>query len=253
MRTKILLAAALCVAAVALVGCGSDSSTGTVPTNTVTLKLVVNSSTDLSDGETLTKGTPWNEGTPDSLTITWGKFLVRSLQFKTVTDYTVDTDISAADETRDQSDPNIPYQGPYVLPVTGSQTANVGSQTVEVGDYNAISLILHKGKSADDLGSNTDMIGRSVRVTGNAWYGDVNKPFDFVLDLRTEILIRGDFTVPATGTPEYVLEFDVGKWFRSGDEWLKPNESENLPLIYRNIQREIKGGRDYNGDGSVGD
>jgi len=253
MRTKMLSAAVVCMAAVVLAGCGSDSSVGTLPTNTAQLKLVVNTSTDVNDVKALTRINPLKEGLPDSVTITSGKFLVRSLQFKQTADYMVDTDISAADEARDQSDPNILYQGPYVLQASDNQALDLGSRTVPVGDYNTISLILHEGKATDDLGTATDMVGYSVKVTGYTWYGDVADYFTFTLNLKTEILVRGDFSVPAGGSPEYVVEFDVAKWFAFGNEWLNPNEAENLPRIYQNIQKYIQGGRDYDGDGSVGD
>ena len=254
MRTKLLIGAVMLVAAVGLVGCGSDSVTTTSapPTNTVALKLVVNNPNGCDVNEPLAKIRPWNAGSPDSLTITSGKFLVRSLMFKDVSDYSVDTDITASDESRDQSDPRIIYQGPYVLTVSGDQPIDLGDQTVVVGGYNALSMVLHKGKSTDDLGTDTEMIGRSVSVSGFTWYGEDGDPFNFQLDLRTEIIIGGDFTVPADGNPEYVLEFDVHNWFRFADNWLNPNEPENLPLIYNNIQRKIKGGRDYNGNGTTG-
>jgi hypothetical protein len=96
------------------------------------------------------------------------------------------------------------------------------------------------------------MIGRSVRVTGYVWYGNRAEPFVFDIDLRTEIIVHGDFSVPESGSPQYLLEFDVGRWFRHGDQWLNPNEVENLSLIYRNVQRMINGGRDYNEDGQLG-
>ncbi len=252
MRTKLLLSLVVLVAAVGLIGCGSESVTNVSPTNNAGLKLVVNSSSNLTVLDESARLAPWNEGQPDSLTITSGTFLVRSIRFLNVNDYTVDTDISASDEARDQSDQLVPFQGPYVLQTNGS-VEDLGDQTVNVGDYNALSLILHQGKSTDDLGTNTNMVGNSVVVTGYVWYGNNAEQFSFTLDLKTEILVRGDFAVPSTGNPEFVLEFDVNKWFRYGDTWLNPNDPENLPQIYGNIQKYIQGGRDYNGNGSIGD
>lgn len=253
MRTKFYLTGALLVAALMLVGCGSDSSTGISPSNTIALRLVVDPSTDNTVVDPLARILPLTEGAPDRLTINSWKFLVRSVQFKNVSDYTIDTDISAADEQRDGSDLGIPFQGPFVLSKSGGTTMDLGTQSVLVGDYNALSLILYEGKVTDDLGQHTDMVGRSAKITGVCWYGDHADPFDFTINLQTEILVGGGFAVPAAGSPEYVLEFDLGKWFQYGDKWLNPNEVENLPLIYKNIQRQISGGRDYDGDGVLGD
>jgi hypothetical protein len=213
----------------------------------------VDNDTDHTVVGQMSRNLPWNAGTPDSLTITSGKFLVRSLQFQQLGDYSVDTDISASDEARDYGDPNILYQGPYALRVTGSQVIDLGQQTLQVGEYNAMSLILHKGKSTDDLGDDADMVGRSVRVSGYVWYGDNGESFTFEIDLRTEILITGNFSVTAGGNPQFVVEFDVGNWFRFGDSWFNPNDPDNLPFIYRNIQRNVRGGQDFNNNGRIGD
>ncbi len=253
MRTKMISVAVVLVGVVAFVGCSDDStSVGVTPTNTVSLNLLVDYDTDQMVTDEMTRLTPWNAGTPDSLTITAGKFLVRSIRFVDVSTYTIDTDITAADESRDASDASIPFQGPYVMRVNGDQAVDLGSQTVAVGDYNALTLVLHEGKSTDDLGNDTDMVGRSVTVSGQVWYGDQPSSFSFNLDLKTEILVQGDFSVPATGAPNFVLQFDVGNWFRHGDTWLDPNKAENLSLIYRNIQRQITGGPDINGNGQPG-
>lgn len=252
MRTKLLLTLVMLVAAIGMIGCGSESVTNLSPTNNAALKLVVLFDNDLTAHNESARLAPWNEGQLDSLTITSGKFLIRSIRFLNVNDYTVDTDISASDEARDQGDQLVPFQGPYVLQTNGNAT-NLGEQTVNVGDYNALSLILHEGKATDQLGAHNDMVGNSVAVTGYVWYGNNAEQFSFTLDLKTEILVRGDFAVPSTGNPEFVLEFNVNNWFRYGDTWLNPNEPENLPQIYGNIQRYIQGGRDYNGNGSIGD
>jgi hypothetical protein len=254
MRTKVAVAIALLIAAGGLTGCWTSSPVVYTPSaeNYATVKLVVDSGTNTTIVDPLARTNPWNAGAPDSLTISSGKFLVRSVQFVQASDYTVDTDISAADEAQDEGDSWIPYQGPYVLPTAGSTVKNLGVQDVEVGTFNAISLVLHQGKTTDNLGLDSDMIGRSVLVTGYAWYGDRANPFVFDIDLRTEILVLGDFTVPSTGAAEYVVVFNVGKWFRYGDQWLDPNKVENLSLIYRNIQRLVSGGRDYNMDGAAG-
>ena len=252
MRTKLLFAALFTLAALGLAGCGSDLSTGVNPTQPATLKLVVDTQTDLTVADAAARTVPWDAGVPDSLIITSGKFVVRSLKFTNVTNYTIDNDISASDEARDQSDPNILYRGPYVLSMGSVQTVDLGTVSLPVGDYNAVSLVLHEGKSTDDLGGNTDMVGRSVRVTGFVWYGKTRAPFDFQLNLQTELLVQGNFTVPTAGTPQFVVKFDVGKWFRFGDNWLDPNKPESLPLIYQNIQRKLQGGRDYDGDGRLG-
>ncbi len=253
MRTKMYWVVAVLVAAVALAGCSSDSTpvSGT-PTNTVSLNLVIDYDTDQMVKDEMTRVNPFDEGTPDSITITAGKFLIRSVRFVDVSTYTVDTDITAADESRDASDLSIPYQGPYVLPINGVQSVDLGTQTIDVGDYNAATLVLHEGKSTDDLGTDTDMVGRSVAVEGLVWYADQAASFSFGLDLKTEILIQGNFDVPESGSADFVLEFDVGNWFRYGDTWLDPRKVDNLSLIYRNIQRRISGGRDLNGNGQVG-
>jgi len=251
MRTKLLIAAML-LAALGLAGCGSDSPTTTIPTQPATLKLVIDAQTNNLLADELARTVPWNAGEPDSLTINGGKFVVRSLKFTDVADYTIDTDISASDEARDQSDPNVLYRGPYVLPMAEIQTVDLGTVTVPVGDYNALLLVLHEGKSTDGLGDDADMVGHSVWVTGFVWYGGTAEPFDFQLDLQTEICVQGNFSVPGSGSPEYVVKFDVGQWFRFGDRWLNPNRLENLPLIYQNIQRRIRGGRDWDGDETTG-
>ena len=254
MRTKVLLAVVALVAAVGLVGCWTSSPVVYAPSSTVygMVTLVVNNSTDFSIVESSARTTPWNAGVPDSLTIDAGKFLVRSVQFVNGSDYIVDTDITAADEQQDESNSWIPFQGPYVLAVTGTESKSLGFRTVEAGNFNALSLVLHKGKTTDNLGDDTDMIGRSVLVTGKVWYGNRADAFVFDIDLRTEIVIPGDFAVPESESPEYVVQFNVGRWFYFGDRWLDPNKVENLPMIYRNIQHQIIGGRDYDSDGEIG-
>lgn len=254
MRTKVVLAVALLIAAGGLTGCWTSSPVVYAPSADVygTVKLVVDGGTNTAIVDPSARTNPWNTGAPDSLTISSGKFLVRSVQFVNASDYTVDTDISAADEAQDETNAWIPYQGPYVLTAVGNSIKNLGVQDIEVGTFNALSLVLHKGKSTDDLGGDSDMIGRSILVTGNVWYGDRADAFVFDIDLRTELLVVGDFTVPSTGSPEYVVVFNVGKWFRYADQWLDPNKVENLSLIYRNIQRLISGGRDYDLDGTAG-
>ncbi|MFC1476172.1 hypothetical protein ACFLQW_04140 [Candidatus Zixiibacteriota bacterium] len=240
---------------VGLTGCEFNSPVGSTAsfTTPTTLILVVDSGLENTVVDPLARSNPWNAGTPDSLTISSGKFLVRSLQFVNIDDYTVDTDISAWDEQQDENNSAIPFRGPYVMPVLGSASTNLGTRTVEVGDHNALSVVLHKGKETDDLGDDTDMIGRSVLVTGTVWYGGRSEAFVFDIDLRTEIIVTGDFTVPSSGLPEYVLKFNIGEWFRFGDQWLDPNKVENLSTIYRNVQRKIDGGRDYDCDGRIGD
>lgn len=253
MRTKMIIVAAVLVATVAFVGCSSDSTpVSSTPTNTVSLSLLINYDTDQTIADEMTRMNPWNEGTPDSLTVLTGKFLIRSVRFVDVANYTIDTEITAADESRDAGDLSIPYQGPYVLPINGVESIDLGPQLVTVGEYNALTLVLHEGKSTDNLGTDTDMVGRSVTVSGQVWYADQPQSFTFNLDLKTEILVQGDFSVPQSGTANFVLEFDVGSWFRYGDTWLDPNKAENLSLIYRNIQRQITGGRDINGNGQPG-
>jgi hypothetical protein len=254
MRTKVLLAAVLVVMVVGLTGCWSSSPVVHTPasSNHAKVTLVVDSGTDHTIIDQMSRDNPWNAGSPDSLKIDAGKFLVRSIQFVDLSDYEVDTDISAADETQDEQNAWIPFKGPYVVAVTGSESNCLGVRDVEVGNRNALSLVLHKGKSTDDLGTDTEMIGRSVLVTGKVWYGDRVDAFVFSIDLRTELIVPGNFTIPSSGDAEYVVKFSVGKWFRFGDHWLDPNKVENLAHIYRNIQRQIGGGRDYDLDGEVG-
>jgi hypothetical protein len=72
----------------------------------------------------------------------------------------------------------------------------------------------------------------------------MRRGFQFQTDYSSEFAVAGIYTLTSGVTTEYVVEFDVGRWFRKANLWLDPSDRGNYTTIIDNIRRNIKVTRD---------
>jgi len=246
MKRTLYTLAALAAVALLAAGCGVES--GTDPVAESPLDLIVGF--DLSTPDVHSIGgdrdvdrtvDPFADFAPDSITVSSGVLMVRSIRLVDVPVEVVDTVITAADEDRDRQDASVAFHGPYVLTVNGVPQ-DLGTEGVPVGNYAQVSFVLQKARSTDDLNGHDELEGYSARVTGRIWRNGVSRPFVYLTDYTSEFTINGNFPVTESGSGSLSLNFAVGHWFHNGSRWLDPESSSDEGAIVRNMRRNISGG-----------
>ncbi|MEW5701164.1 MAG: hypothetical protein AB1792_02920 [Candidatus Zixiibacteriota bacterium] len=214
-------------------GCGGDSGSGPAPgasTNwAVEIRTVASDGPGVIDDEAQRLPTAL-PGEPDSVTITGGALVLRSLRL-TATATAVDTNITAEDESRDQNDADISHPGPYLLAFDGNED-DLGTAVVPAGTYECLKFVIQPGLTGD-------MAGRAIAVTGTIWRDGRGENYIFATDYASEFLVNGSFSVPSGAAATGHLVFAADRWFRTGPRWLDPNQTSNRRTIIENIRRNI--------------
>jgi len=242
MKRTILTLAGIAVIALLTVGCGEEA--GVTPTATATIGLAVAfdmappTVTIPDDGNQYNSSKPATG--PDSVTVTAGLLMVRSVRLNQTVNNSVDTVITAGDESRDLGDAAVRFQGPYVVTIDGS-SFDLGTTTIPEDDYRQMTFVLQKARATDDLNGHDELVGSSLRVQGKIWRDGIGQSFTFETDYTSEFAITGDFGVNATTGGTLTVEFAPRQWFHSGSQWLDPNESSNRLRIVNNIRRTVSG------------
>ena len=225
-------------------GCGVESGTNPAPGVTIGLAVSFDLSTPTvaipGNGDTRTTSGPDWSGAPDSVTVTSGLLMVRSVRLNENAVTQVDTVITAADEDRDIGDASVRFKGPYVVEIGGS-AFDLGTTTVPAGVYRQMTFVLQKARTTDDLGGHEELAGSSISVTGKVWRGGGGESFVFETDYTSEFAITGDFTVGESVNGTLTIEFAPGGWFLAGSTWLDPEDSASRLRILRNVRRNISG------------
>ncbi len=235
------------IAAMALVtaGCGEESGVSPTPSATIGLAVTFDMTlpTGTVPGDNGASRTSKPTSSPDSVTVSAGLVMVRSLRLNESVVSAVDTVITAADENRDLGDAAVRFQGPYVVAIDGNKVS-LGTTTIPESDYRQMTFVLQKARATDDLLGHDELIGSSLIVQGKVWRDGNWQPFTFETDYTSEIAITGDFAVNASTGGTLNVEFAPRRWFQSGSRWLDPNETTNRLQIVHNIQRNVTGSLD---------
>lgn len=224
------------------IGCGPESAT--TPTPTVNMDLTVAFDFDVSagtipDDETVQSNSV-PDGGPDSVTISSGLLMLRSIRFNTTAVSNLDTNITAGDEDNDVNDASVRYQGPGIVTI-GRNATDLGTIELPIGTYEQATFVLQRARESDNLGIHDELLGSSVRVEGKVWRGNTGQAFVYQTDYTAEMAVTGQFNVTTDGgTLE--LRFSAGDWFYNGARWLDPNEPANRTRIVRCIERNMSGG-----------
>ncbi len=241
---KRTLASLIGIAIVALLatGCGEENGVTPTPSGTVGLTVAFDMSlpnvTVPDDDNIYTQSRPATS--PDSVTITSGLLMVRSIRLNQTVDNSVDTVITAADENRDLGDASVRFQGPYIVTIDGS-SYDLGTTTIPQDDYRQMTFVLQKARVTDMLNGHDELIGSSLSVTGKIWRNGDGRTFTFNTDYTSEFAITGDFNVNTTNAGTLTVEFAPRQWFHTGSHWLDPNDSSNRLQIVNNIRRTVSG------------
>jgi len=246
MNRTLVAAATIVFAALMIGGCGEESVNRPAPEGTVGLKIAFDLATDEMgvtnindiDDHIQANSAPIGDGSPDSVTVTSGLAMVRSLRFVADPTVAVDTIITASDEQRDLTDASVRFQGPYVLVVTGG-AQELETAPVPAGVYGQLRFVLQKARSTDDLSGYTELVGSSVRVSGTIWRAGQGTDFTYATDYTSEIAVNGTFNIAASADGSLAITFDAGRWFQYGRGWLDPTDATNRLQILRNVRSNI--------------
>jgi hypothetical protein len=181
---------------------------------------------------------PIGDGSPDSVTLTSGLAMVRSIRLVANPTTTPDTVITASDEQRDLADASVRFQGPYVV-LAADGTRDVEATSVPTGSYTQLRFVLQKARSTDDLSGHTELVGSSIRISGTVWRNGQGTGFTYTTDYTSEIAVNGSYTVPDNLNGYLALTFEAGRWFRYGRGWIDPTESTNRLQIIRNLRSSV--------------
>lgn len=232
------------IAAIALMtgGCGEESGVSPTPSATIGLAVGFDMSvpTATIPGDNGAETTSKPASGPDSVTITSGLVMVRSVRLNESVASSVDTVITAADENRDLGDAAVRFQGPYVLTIDGN-SFDLGTTTIPEDSYRQLTFVLQKARATDDLNGHDELAGSSLSVQGKVWRDGDWQSFAFETDYTSEIAITGNFTVNATIGGTLTVQFAPRRWFQAGSNWLDPNDSANRLAIVNNIRRSVTG------------
>jgi hypothetical protein len=246
MDRTLAVVAAIAFAALMIGGCGEESVNRPAPEGTVGLKIAFDLTSDYGSVTNIhdinnhiqTNSAPIGDGSPDSVTVTSGLAMVRSLRFVADPTAAVDTNITASDEQHDLTDASVRFQGPYVLVVTGG-AQELETAPVPAGVYGQLRLVLQKARSTDDLSGHTELVGSSVRVSGTIWRDGQGTDFTYTTDYTSEIAVNGTFNIAASADGDLAITFDASRWFQFGRGWLDPTDPTNRLQILRNLRSNI--------------
>jgi hypothetical protein len=246
MNRTLTVVAAIAFAAMMIAGCGEESVNRPAPEGTVGLKIVFDLTSESGivpgardlDNHIQTNSGPIGDGSPDSVTVSSGLAMIRSIRLVTDPTAAVDTNITASDEQHDLTDASVRFQGPYVLDATGG-TQELATASVQAGTYRQLRFVMQKARSTDDLGGHTELLGSSVLVSGTVWRYGVGTPFTYTTDFTSEIAVNSNLNIAASSSGSLGITFDLGNWFRYGRTWLDPNDPGNGFLILKNIRGNI--------------
>ena len=232
------------VVGVLAIGCGPENASGPLGDVTTAWKIqfdLDSPAAAIRDDIEADRNVGFGLDGIDSVTIIYGAVVVRSLRFG-VSGGTVDTDITAEDESRDLDDADITLQGPYVLPIN-SAALGLGSDVVAPGQYNELRFVMQPARISDDLQGIEDLVGNSILVKGRVWSGSQNQRFTFSSDYTSEYVVGGVFDLVSGSDPRFTLSFNAGRWFLFGERWLDPRDGDNRSTILNNIRRHITAGQ----------
>jgi len=227
-------------------GCGPESSNNSLSDISTAWNIEFNlasPSANIVGGDTPNTQQGYAAEGPDSITIDYGAVVIRSLRFVDGEAGAVDTQITAEEESRDESDPDISHKGPYVLPVNAALQP-LGSGAVVRGAYTEVRFVLQPARASDELNGLDDLLGNSILVRGRIWSAGESRRFTFSSDYTSEYSVRGVYDLSAGDDVQYTLRFNVGRWFRAGNAWLNPGNSGHRVRIMDNIRLNIQVVRD---------
>ena len=246
MNRTLMVAATIALAAGLIVGCGEESVNRPAAEGTIALKMSFDLTSegtglpninDVND-DIQANSAPLGDGSPDSVTVSSGLAMVRSLRFVADPAASVDTNITAADEQHDMTDASVRFHGPYVLQVTGD-TQELETTSVPAGHYGQLRFVLQKARSTDDVNGHTELVGSSLRVSGTIWRNGQGTDFTYTTDYTSEVAINGSFNIAASAASNLAIIFDAGRWFRYGRGWLDPTDASSRLLILRNLRNHV--------------
>ncbi len=246
MKRAMVTLAGVAMIALLVVGCGTESGTKPVQSATVGLKVVFDltpPTPNVPGGDGAQKNSGPSGVDADSVTVNSGLLMIRSIRLSADGVADVDTVITAADEDRDLLDAGVRFHGPYVMQISGAGQS-LGETVIPVGVYEQATFVLQKARSTDDLGDHSDLVGSSMRITGNVWYAGDAYPFTFETDYTSEFVIDGPLTVNSGSGNNLELTFAAGSWFHNGSRWLDPRKASNRLQILRGLRRNVSGGLD---------
>lgn len=245
MRKSLLAGAAIAITALLAGGCSKTEMTQPVGGATLGLKVVFSLATDdgsITNTNDITNHIQANSRPADlgvdSVTLTSGVAMVRSVRFVANPSAAPDTVITTADEARDLNDPTVPFSGPYVLLATGAEQA-LGITSVPAGFYPQVRFVLQEAQASDNLGNHPELAGSSLRISGKIWRNDLGIDFTYTTDYTSEIAVGGVFNVGSNVNGTLALTFNAGRWFRAGRLWLNPIDPANQLQITRNIRNNV--------------
>ena len=256
---------------IAIIGCSKSSNPVSSSSGTAPISLSVafsNSGTPVS----LRKVSGVTSG--DSLRIDSAVVVLQRIKFEAHIDsVTVDTTGMGMDDKTD--DPNVTFQGPFIVHVRDTVSINFANQTLPAGTYDGIKFKIHrvqpgeKGEDSDEMMHHNSMMapvdtslaGSSIIVWGAVKKNGVWQQFAYRFDEEVEFKIKGNFTVgSATNTVQIALNFNMGSWFVNPytGALLDPTDTsgDNLEMIAHAIKMSFENGRggdDRNGDGHADD
>ncbi len=245
MKKATVVAAVIAITGLVAGGCSKSTPLQPVGGATLGLRIVVSTTqddgsiTNTNDIKNHTQGMSiLPDNGIDSVTLNSGLVMVRSFKFVTTGGTPVDTNITAADETRDIQDPAVRFQGPYVLPTTGA-ALDVAPTSIEVGFYPELRFVIQKASAQDNLGGHQELIGSSLMISGVIWRGGQGASFSYVTDYTSEIAVGGVFNVGSNVNGTLTLTFNAGRWFRAGRSWVDPTNPANNLQITQNIRNNV--------------
>lgn len=257
-------AAAVCVLALSLAGCG-DKATG--PVSSVPLTLVAQGVGGNTARYLAPAGSPLtaSSAATDTIPVTFTKALLVVRDVRLVfpgafddsdgeTDSTGATDSLGVSDGDDDAKGQVRFRGPFVIDLLSGHAARLDTMMVQPGDYARVKGHLQMLRSGDaDAADFPGLVGSTVWLEGTI-DGEGGGPFSFLARIDNEFQIRGLFRVAAETPATAFVAFDLSKWLSDANgHFLDPRDSGNEQAIKSAIRHSIKVGMDDDRDGSMDD
>ncbi len=199
--------------------------------------------------------------TIDSIKLSGLYLVIKAVKFETATtdNLLADDTVTALEEASLLTNPQVRFQGPFIVRVAPGQPLTFGVNDVPFGTYNKIRFVMHSLTSNDNLPANQAfLLGSSVWASGQVFPTQSGrgipepKDFTFTSSQNRELVVTGDFEVKPTDTGiPYLVVMDVNKLFTSGSQVLDASDSTNFPAIESNFSTMLQGGVDRNRDNTI--
>jgi len=197
----------------------------------------------------------------DSIKLSDLYLVIQAVKFETAsTDNLVaDDTVTAVEEASLATNPEVRFQGPFIVRVAPGQPLTFGVDDVPFGTYNKIRFVVHNLTSNDNLPVNQAfLLGSSVWASGQVFPTQSGrgipepKDFTFASSQNRELVVTGNFEVKPTDTGiPYLLVMNVNTLFTSGSQALDPSDSTNFAAIQNNFSSILQGGVDRDRDNTI--